>query len=205
MPEPPKPDLKKILQQERIKDKLSPVDRDFYMRAQELIRELENDLSRAERENTRESTKYLMVESELSAAKKNYSAIIEMRMAKINYEASVRKSLKRQENSDPDNLTPEERVLYEGLYAMMGDWRRARLNLHDPGKEKVPVHEKKPSVKRDVININDYIVVRVLINIPTFAGVDGKNYTLLAQDVVTVPAVNARALIKRGAAMQIPK
>jgi DNA replication initiation complex subunit (GINS family) len=49
----------------------------------------------------------------------------------------------------------------------------------------------------------EYIVVRLLKNIPKFIGANGRNYRLGAQDVVVLPKVNANALIKRKVAVEI--
>ncbi|MGB9929131.1 MAG: hypothetical protein ACPK85_12115 [Methanosarcina sp.] len=50
-------------------------------------------------------------------------------------------------------------------------------------------------------NINDeYVVVRILKDLPTFTGVDGRNYTVNAEQVIVLPQLNAAGLIKRNAA-----
>ncbi len=49
----------------------------------------------------------------------------------------------------------------------------------------------------------EYIVVRLLKDIPKFRGADGRNYRLGAQDVAVLPKVNAKPLIKRKVAVQI--
>jgi DNA replication initiation complex subunit (GINS family) len=49
----------------------------------------------------------------------------------------------------------------------------------------------------------EYIVVRLLKDIPKFSGADGRNYRLGAQDVAVLPKVNANPLIKRKVAVQI--
>jgi len=46
-------------------------------------------------------------------------------------------------------------------------------------------------------------VVRLLKDIPTFVGVDGRNYTLAKEDIVVLSTVNAKALINRNAAVEI--
>jgi len=54
-------------------------------------------------------------------------------------------------------------------------------------------------------NINkEYVVVRILEDLPTFKAVDDRNYTLSAEDVVILPALNARGLVKRNAAQLVP-
>ncbi|MPN63857.1 hypothetical protein SDC9_211624 [bioreactor metagenome] len=53
-------------------------------------------------------------------------------------------------------------------------------------------------------NINEeYVVVRILKDLPTFTGADGRNYTVNAEDVVVLPQLNATGLIKRNAAKMI--
>ncbi|NIA03414.1 MAG: hypothetical protein GWP12_02615 [Nitrospirae bacterium] len=49
----------------------------------------------------------------------------------------------------------------------------------------------------------EYIVVRILKDISTFAGSDGRNYAFNAQDVAVLPKVNAKALLKRKMAIEI--
>ncbi len=53
-------------------------------------------------------------------------------------------------------------------------------------------------------NINEgYVVVRILKDLPTFTGADGRNYTVSAEEVVVLPQLNAAGLIKRNAAKLI--
>ncbi|RXA20541.1 DNA replication complex GINS family protein [Methanosarcina sp. MSH10X1] len=58
--------------------------------------------------------------------------------------------------------------------------------------------------KPDKNNINDeYVVVRILKDLPTFTGADGRNYTVSAEEVVVLPQLNATGLVKRNAAKLI--
>ncbi|MCZ7400959.1 MAG: hypothetical protein O8C61_01915, partial [Candidatus Methanoperedens sp.] len=61
--------------------------------------------------------------------------------------------------------------------------------------KEIPAEDKKDICK-------EYIVVRLLKDIPTFVGVDGRNYTLAKEDVAVLSTVNAKALINRKAAIQ---
>jgi len=65
--------------------------------------------------------------------------------------------------------------------------------------DKIIVHDEKG--KKDINK--EYIVVRILKDIPTFIATDGRNYTLNAQELAVIPVVNARALIKRKVAGQV--
>ncbi|VVB90679.1 Uncharacterised protein [uncultured archaeon] len=92
----------------------------------------------------------------------------------------------------PQGDGPEE----EGRSAYP-DWKEQQ--------DAVPVEKKQkenlPEGKKDINK--EYIVVRLLKDIPTFVGVDGRNYTLAKEDVAVLSAVNAKALINRNAAIQI--
>ncbi|WP_407281632.1 hypothetical protein V7O61_12245 [Methanolobus sp. WCC1] len=53
-------------------------------------------------------------------------------------------------------------------------------------------------------NINkEFVVVRILEDLPTFKAMDNHNYTLHAEDVIVLPALNAKGLIKRNVAQMI--
>ncbi|TAN40587.1 MAG: hypothetical protein EPN24_04475 [Candidatus Methanoperedens sp.] len=65
-------------------------------------------------------------------------------------------------------------------------------------------NEPKETSSEGKKDINkEYIVVRLLKDIPTFVGADGRNYTLAKEDVAVLSAVNAKALINRNVAIQI--
>ncbi|MCK4929234.1 MAG: DNA replication complex GINS family protein [Methanosarcinales archaeon] len=74
----------------------------------------------------------------------------------------------------------------------------------DEAKNKNNEPEKQETVESGKNDINkEYIVVRLLKDIPKFIGADGREYNPGAQDVAVLPKVNARALIKRKVAVQI--
>jgi len=70
------------------------------------------------------------------------------------------------------------------------------LEIEENTKKEILTEDKKDISK-------EYIVVRLLKDIPTFVGVDGRNYTLAKEDVAVLSTVNAKALINRKAAIQI--
>ncbi len=66
--------------------------------------------------------------------------------------------------------------------------------------------EKKIETEISKSNINkEYDVVRILKDIPEFLAMDNRTYQLKTEDIVSLPSLNAKALIKRGAAISIPK
>jgi DNA replication factor GINS len=55
-------------------------------------------------------------------------------------------------------------------------------------------------------NINEeFVVVRILKDLPTFKALDNRNYALSAEDVVVLPTLNAQGLVKRNVAHIITK
>ncbi|AKB85937.1 hypothetical protein [Methanococcoides methylutens] len=62
----------------------------------------------------------------------------------------------------------------------------------------------EPEIPKRNIN-EEYFVVRILKDLPTFNAVDNRNYTTRPEDVVVLPAMNANVLVKRGAAHLITK
>lgn len=205
MPDAPELNLDNILSRET-HPKLSQLDSDFYERASQLIQELEAEKRRVEPDSKYERD----ITDQLNVAKGQVRDIIQIRMHKIVGMARAQ-SVKR-DKSDPPAMPREEIVFYTALLSLMTAWRQDCHNRFAKSwvkKEKGVLPEKKnpekpnipPENKKD-IKIN-YILVRLLRIVPTFVGMDRRNYTLAKEDVVMVPAVNARALITRKAAVQI--
>ena len=71
-----------------------------------------------------------------------------------------------------------------------------------PDKSSEPENQESVELGKNDIN-KEYIVVRLLKDIPEFMGADGNTYNPGADDVAVLPKVNARALIKRKVAVQI--
>jgi len=76
--------------------------------------------------------------------------------------------------------------------------------VRDEARDKSSEPGNQESVESGKNDINkEYIVVRLLKDIPEFMGADGNTYNPGADDVAVLPKVNARALIKRKVAVQI--
>ncbi len=191
--------LNDILRNER-KSKLVPLGSDFYEKVAGQLRELEAEKSSIEDIS---GSKYAIIDDELRTARKSIENIIERRIGKIIKEASLHASSKQK--ADIDSMTAEERGLYNKLLELMMEWRGALLDKVFKKERQPPpsahVAAENAEDKKDISK--EYIVVRLLRDIPTFVGVDGRNYTLAKEDVVVLSAVNAKALINRNAAVQI--
>jgi DNA replication factor GINS len=121
-------------------------------------------------------------------------------------------------------MTLEERKFYDQLVELMTEWRGEVVNriyrkekpvediaqVQEKSIDKIPqICEIKENTPKEILTEDkkdiskEYIVVRLLKDIPTFVGVDGRNYTLAKEDVAVLSTVNAKALINRKAAIQM--
>ncbi|GFO97677.1 hypothetical protein ig2599ANME_1883 [groundwater metagenome] len=185
MPDSSRIKLNDILRDERkTRSKLVPLENGFYETVAAQIRELDDEKRRIE---DTYSTKYAILEDDLKTARKAIDNIVERRTAKIINLASFHSSSKPKEQREIDSMTPGEREFYNKLLKLMTGYRGELMDR---------IFSKKDISK-------EYIVVRLLKDIPTFVGADGRNYTLAKEDVAVLSAVNAKALINRNAAIQI--
>ncbi|MFA4956231.1 MAG: hypothetical protein WC556_04570 [Candidatus Methanoperedens sp.] len=220
--------LDNILKVEREeRKKLVALDADFYGKIADQIRELDDEKRKI---NDMYSTKYSLLEDELKTVRNAIESIIYKRTTKIinearyNAEISLHAPTRTKENRNIDSMTQEERKFYDQLVELMTEWRGEVVNriyrkekpveaieqfqekrvednpqiheIKDNTTKEIPVEDKKDISK-------EYILVRLLKDIPTFVGVDGRNYTLAKEDVAVLSTINAKALINRKAAIQI--
>ncbi len=207
MPDAPELNLDSILSREK-QPKLSQLDPDFYERASQLIKELEDEKRRAEPDSKKDED----ITEQLEVAIEQISDIIQVRMRKI-VGIAESQSVKR-DKSDAPAMTREEIEFYNALIGLMTAWRQdchGQFGKRRVKKETGVLHERKEPEKTAIPKSSEnkkdicknYIVLRLLKNVPTFVGIDNRNYTLAKEDVVMVPTVNAKALITRTAAVQI--
>lgn len=221
MPDAPELNLDSILGKEK-HSKLSQLDPDFYERASQLIKELEDEKRRAEPDSKYDDD----ITEQLEVAIEQVSDIIQIRMRKI-VGIAQSQSVKKNKHVAPA-MTYEEIKFYNALISLMTAWRQdchGQFGKRRVKKETGVLHERKepeitavtavgsslliagsgftksPENKKDICK--NYIVLRLLKNVPTFVGMDNRNYTLAKEDVVMVPTKNAKALITRKAAVQI--
>ena len=60
------------------------------------------------------------------------------------------------------------------------------------------VHSTTNPDKKESKDKDEYIEIEVLEDLPTFTGMDAKNYTLKNNDIVSIPIYNARMLSDAG-------
>lgn len=118
------------------------------------------------------------------------------------------------QNPNTDNVHPNESEYLESICSVIEKHRENTLLNTDfefipekitkkpevkvVEKPKVEV-EKKPEVKTENKTDNsEYLDVKVLEDLPTFTGMDAKNYTLKNGDIESIPIYNARMLSDAG-------
>ena len=220
----------KVEREER--KKLVPLEQDFYGNIARQIQDLEDEKRRIDDSYSTkhaiiEDEQKTVKNAIESIIYKRTTKIINE--ARYNAEMSLHETSRQKEKQNLDSMTREERMFYNRLLEVMTQWRSEIVNRifkrekppvvlpeEDKLSEILPMEtndiSKEPPEKKDDTNkehldkkdiSKEYIVVRLLKDIPTFVGVDGRNYTLAKEDVAVLSTVNAKALINRKAAIQI--
>ncbi len=106
-------------------------------------------------------------------------------------------------------VTEQEREFLESVASVIGQHRQ-KLLVRRAAPVTKPEPKAKPAPKPAVpepesdatapANIDDSesLLVRVLEDLPTFTGLDARNYSLKANDVAHIPLYNARMLLEAG-------
>ena len=86
-------------------------------------------------------------------------------------------------------LMPEEKVIKK---------IDTKIKKNDKVEDKVVIKEEKDPKKVIESDESEYLNVKVLEDLPTFTGMDAKNYTLKNGDIESIPKYNARMLSDAG-------
>ncbi len=162
--------------------KIQKIDEDFYDKLRERIEELEE--LRKKTDNDRELSR---IEDELRTLKRIRRKIFEIRTSKIVRAAWSEVCETESGIEGFENLIEVERNLFRKLVEVIKEFKKS-------------IFESEP--KEEVVEVKSedgYVLVRVKNDIPEFEGIDGKTYKLRREDVVTLPALNAKALMKGNA------
>jgi DNA replication factor GINS len=209
---------------------LKVIPADFYLEAEKYLRQLEEDIRKIS--NSR-SPEFKMLHDEHERALSDLETIFMKRIGKVITRATIQSHANKPISKDIEKLLPAEKRLYDlvlhgieaakiellgpilypdsekiAVLSIPGEGVQASANIRggtEAGKgiSITAVGEEKV-IEKGKNNINDkYVVVRILKNLPTFTGSDGRNYTVSAEDLVVLPHLNAAGLIKRNAAKLI--
>ncbi len=154
---------------------LSKIEDDLYDRIRDRIAELEDLRKKAD------ESEVIRYDDEIRALKRMQRKIFEMRTGRIINAAWA--EVCGQPLSDVENMTDIERSFFKKLIDVIREF-----------KAKVLEGEKVKS--------QDFVLVRIKRDVE-IQGADGKTYKLRREDVVTLPSLNAEALIKGGIAEKI--
>lgn len=161
--------------------KLQNIDDDFYAKLKSRIEELEEN-----KKNAGEA-ELIRIEDEIRTLKRIQRKIFEARTSKIISAAwaevcgaNVAESL--------ENMMEKEKEFFRRL-----------VNLIREFKEWVSKGERVKTKDAE----QEYMLIRIINDIMEFQSIDGKTYKLRRGDVITLPILNAKALIKGGVAEEI--
>ncbi len=200
--------LWEILYRERNTASLQELPERFCEEVRDYISRLERDKEEAD------ETRRGFIEDEIRNARMKVEDIIRRRIGKI-----IKLASSGIETS-PKGMLEDERELFQGVKSEV-DEGRARIFARifgepEPQRQK---NEQEREPERDSGRDRDkgkdkgkdknkvvgeqYSIVRILENIPTFMGVDGRIYKLGKEDVIMLPKTNAEILCNRGVAMRL--
>ncbi len=107
------------------------------------------------------------------------------------------------QNPNTDNVHHSENEYLISLCKVIEKHREKTLLNKIPAKlddllpKKTRIKPKEIAKKTEKQN-DEYIEIKVLEDLPTFTGMDAKNYTLKNNDIVSIPLYNARMLSEAG-------
>ena len=162
---------------------LQQLPKDFYRKVAEYIKKI--------REETRmldtKTVKGRLIKTEFENVKKMLEEILRLRLEKI------LEMLKIGEDVPKSHLTSEEEEIFEETFPISERFQKLIKDLTQGRISEVTSGEKSGKV-----------VIRFLKDIPAIVGVDLKTYgPFQAEDVASLPAENAKILIRQGLAIEV--
>lgn len=203
-------DIMGLFRQENKSSQLNKVDPALYDKMAAYIKALRKESERELAMNPM-SQASMMLNDQLKKAIDKAKRIYELRQRKISLLA-LRKVAG--DNPDTGNLTADELVLFSNLVSVLGAHKDSKADFEElgprfttpkdvaevPGAPPDKVCESKETVPH--VEQEELVLVRVLEDVPTFAGVD-KEYRLRKEDIISLPKAIANALVSHGKATVI--
>ncbi len=195
-----------LFRQENKSSQLTKVDPQLYDKIGGYIKTLRKESERELAMNPM-SQASLMLNDQLKKAIEKAKRVYELRQRKISLLA-LRKVAG--DNPDTGNLTPDELVLFASLTSVLGAHKDSNADFEELGPRfsqpsdvvQLPEVPSKQAceAKREETEANapgELVLVRVLEDVPTFAGVD-RDYKLRKEDIVSIPKNIADTLLSHG-------
>ncbi len=200
-----------LFREENKSSQLVKVDPALYDRIGQYIKSLRKESEREIAMNPM-SQASMMLNDQLKKAIDKAKRVYELRQRKISLLA-----LRKVAGDNPDtvSLTPDELVLFSSLVSVLGAHKDSRADFEELGprftqpKDVVQLPDAPPEKVceqkkegKDEAAPEDLVLVRVLEDVPTFAGVD-KDYKLRKEDIISLPSNVAKTLVSHGKAKVI--
>ena len=184
--------LRKIQQQEKNLPLLTKIDRNFYQKFLEYLKNLQRI---AEKED--DANKLKLFDDEIQNTKKIAFNIYELREKKI-----IQAALSKVRGGKPDlkNLLEIEKRLYDSLVKQI---IVSREEILEQKLEKKTDVKSAPETGKKEKKSKTNAIVRVTQDTPEFVGTNMKTYSLRKDDVLTLPKEMSEPLLKRGVVEQI--
>ena len=196
-----------LFRQENKSSQLTKVDPTLYDKIGTYIKMLRKESERELAMNPM-SQASMMLNDQLKKAIEKSKRVYELRQRKISLLA-LRKVAG--DNPDTGNLTPDELILFSSLTSVLGAHKDSNADFEELGprfsqpSDVVQLPNAPPKeaceAKREAApegeSQEDLVLVRVLEDVPTFAGVD-RDYKLRREDVVSIPKSIAGTLLSHG-------
>jgi len=168
---------------EKMNEEIQPLPKDFYIRLTEYIRKIREEQRMLDEKTVRGS----LMKKEEENVRKMVKELIQAR-----YEKIIQLTLKG-ETAPVAHLTDEEERIFQESSLQFDYFKKLTEKILQGRLKK---GEEKPK--------DGLVVVRILREIPEIIGVDMKTYgPFKPEDIASLPAENARTLIKQGAAIEI--
>jgi len=196
-----------LFRQENKSSQLTKVDPALYNKIGAYIKTLRKESERELAMNPM-SQASMMLNDQLKKAIDKAKRVYELRQRKISLLA-----LRKVAGDSPDtgNLTPDELVLFSSLISVLGAHKDSNADSEElgprfsqpsdvvqlpdaPPKETCDAKEKETT---EAVTGEELVLVRVLEDVPTFAGVD-RDYKLRREDIVSIPKNIANTLLTHG-------
>ncbi len=188
-------ELIEIQRKEKVSPYLQDLGENFYQEVKELINRKYSSYSKLRDEDV---SIFSLALQELENIKNIALDLYETRERKIVSNALY--FVKSGEEIEYENLTKEEAEIMRYIINTLKDSRREILNFGIDRREIRTLIEEEEEEEENI----SYITVRILRDLPSIAGIDGKVYgEFKAEDIVTLPESNARALINSGEAEEL--
>lgn len=188
--------LRNIILNERESARLTEIQRDTFESAHRTLSTLRTQVYEAEDPLSEEARS---LSEEIFSLRETVQDLLQIRSRKILALAGTRidQSLDREEMR---KMLPAEQEMYRRIREALEEYRRTLTEGTPPAVREEGVPE--PAVVLSESE-EERMVVRMLSDVDSFLGVDGRIYTLKKEDVVTLPRINAEVLCVHNIALNI--